>query len=532
MSAKAWGPFKKAPNFLILISDQQSGVDHFPAGWAAKNLPVLTQLKAGGISFENSFISSAACSPSRGALWTGNYPQTTTVTETGGATLPDYTQLPNIASVLSSAGYEVVYKGKWHLSGNFVGFAQVRPVDVKKAAAEDASMTTNWGFASANGFSAWTSPDMGTELSASGPPNPNGTTPSNTLAGGLAANDERVVSGKGLQSNQQSAVDYLKNVDPKNKTPFCLTVSLVNPHDVYLYPKYAKEAGYDLSILKKSIYKNFKRPASYKEKIKGIKPSAQYAWLESFQGGPLGPKQADDYIRFYAYLQNLTDQLTGDVINAMSSKVKEDTIIIRISDHGEMTQAHGGLREKENSAYRETLHVPLIFSNPKLLALYNNKPVTSDALVSHVDFLPTLADIAQVPYIDTPVFQGKSYSSTLLDPSSPTQDDVLFTYDDADSAPDPVFHIRCIVSDHYKYAVYYDPTGNYCDNEYELYDYSTSGGLAETDNLLCGTVRNTTCKPPSKATKTLWQKLHTRLTKILIRTSTTPKNWPAIPPKI
>jgi hypothetical protein len=52
-----------------------------------------------------------------------------------------------------------------------------------------------------------------------------------------------------------------------------------------------------------------------------------------------------------------------------------------------MGLAHGGLRQKNFVFYEEAIRVPLVYSNPELYP----GPRQSTALVSHVDFLPTLA---------------------------------------------------------------------------------------------------------------------------------------------
>ena len=71
----------------------------------------------------------------------------------------------------------------------------------------------------------------------------------------------------------------------------------------------------------------------------------------------------------------------------------ENTLIIHTADHGEMGMAHGGMRQKNFNVYEETLRVPLVYSNPKLFT----KRGSSQALVSHVDFLPTLASLVGAP---------------------------------------------------------------------------------------------------------------------------------------
>ena len=66
------------------------------------------------------------------------------------------------------------------------------------------------------------------------------------------------------------------------------------------------------------------------------------------------------------------------------------------ADHGEMGLSHGGLRQKAFNAYEETIHVPLVVSNPVLFP----KPAETDALASLVDVLPTIARPRRRPRAD------------------------------------------------------------------------------------------------------------------------------------
>ena len=60
-----WGPFKQAPNLLILLTDQQRTTQHYPAGWVQQNLPNLWAIMQGGVGFPNSMTNTTACSPAR-----------------------------------------------------------------------------------------------------------------------------------------------------------------------------------------------------------------------------------------------------------------------------------------------------------------------------------------------------------------------------------------------------------------------------------------------------------------------------------
>ncbi len=146
--------------------------------------------------------------------------------------------------------------------------------------------------------------------------------------------------------------------------------------------------------------------------------------------------------------------------------------MIATADHGEMGTAHGGLRQKNFNFYEESTRVPLVYSNPRLF----KRPRTSDALVSHVDFLPTLASLVGAPASARSEWQGIDYSDQILSaaPSSP-QDYTVFTYDDWQSGqakgpyPEPPNHVVGIREQRYKLARYYDAAGKVPD-QWEMYD--------------------------------------------------------------
>ena len=112
-------------NVVMFITDQERAIQHFPIGWAQQNLPGFTALQKNGLTFNNAFTNACMCSPARSTLMTGFFPAQHGVKYTleenmPVAQYPDQvplsTSLANIATVMSAAGYTVVYKGKWHCS--------------------------------------------------------------------------------------------------------------------------------------------------------------------------------------------------------------------------------------------------------------------------------------------------------------------------------------------------------------------------------------------------------------------------------
>jgi arylsulfatase A-like enzyme len=172
-----------------------------------------------------------------------------------------------------------------------------------------------------------------------------------------------------------------------------------------------------------------------------------------------------------------SDQYLVDVLDSLEAVgLRDDTVVIRTADHGEMGLAHGGLRQKNFNAYEESLRVPLVYSNPRLY----DGPYETDALVSHVDFLPTLASLFHAPAAARRPWQGVDYAANVLHPAvaKPPQPYVVFTWDDwqAGQANPPYLpppnHIVSIREGRWKLARYYDVNGK-VPSQWEMYDLET-----------------------------------------------------------
>jgi len=423
-------------NLILFITDQDRAIQHFPANWAEDNLPGLTRLQQNGITFDNAFCNACMCSPSRASLFTGHFPAQHGVKYTLEENMqsPQYpqvelpTDLNNLATVMSGAGYEVVYKGKWHLSkpksesGDFVS-EDLLPY----------------------GFTRWNPPDAGANQSIG------------QAGGGSTDNDGRFMDSTGApESDDEGILQYLTSYASTSQ-PFCLIISLVNPHDVLLYPKNYVTAGYDDSWLEGDI----DLPPTVDEDL-STKPDAQQNFKKIFNlSGVLGTRQRKlAYINFYGNLMKLVDSYLVEVMDALDSTgLTDDTVVIRTSDHGEMGTAHGTMRQKNFNAYEETLRIPMVYSNPESLP----NGATCNAMVSHVDLLPTLASLFDAPRSAKSNWQGKDYSKLVLGKTDkPVQDYVVFTFDDyqAGQATPPYVkppqHLVAIRERNWKIVKYYD----------------------------------------------------------------------------
>ena len=441
-------PSAEGMNVVMFITDQDRALQHFPPNWAQRNLPGLTRLQRNGVTFERAFTNACMCSPARATLLTGYLPAQHGVKYTLEEGMPadQYpqvelsTEFRNIASVAAAAGYDVVYKGKFHLTKP--GAEDWTPADLAKY-----------------GFQRWNPPDAGADQ----------TIPE--AGGGTTDNDGRYMNDDGdVAAGEEGVLAYLQKVAGTTGKPFFLIVSLVNPHDVLMYPRNFEEAGYDDEWLDGQI----NLPATVDEDL-STKPSVQAQFIKLFGlSGVLGTRRRKrDYLRFYANLMKSSDAYLVKTLDALEARgLLDSTLVVRTADHGEMGMAHGGMRQKNFNVYEETLRVPLVYSNPRLFP----RSRRSRELVSHVDFLPTVASLIGAPRSARANWAGVDYADHVLGKAhGEIQDHVVFTFDDfqAGQAQGPYIsppqHIVSFREKRWKIAKYWDPSGGE-DPQWECYD--------------------------------------------------------------
>jgi arylsulfatase A-like enzyme len=497
------------PNILLLITDQERHHVHWPVGWVEANLPSWVRLQRHGLTFERAYAAAAECSPSRAVMLTGEFSAVNRVPRTLLAPgLPAARELMNVGRLLAErAGYDVVWKGKWHLS-----YAM-------DAAAGNGGEDWSFGdirfFARRFGWSGWNPPDAGNAIQPV-QPDPFGSYDGlATLGGGTPDNDGRYVRGTDGASGQTpgvggtSVLDYLKHAASHRERPFFLAVSLVNPHDVGFYP-----IGWDAGGYRREDFAGMGigLPTNYADDLV-TKPGVQLRFRQSYQEvAPLTDRAAElEYVNFYAYLHTVVDAHVGRVLDALDEyELTDDTVILRLSDHGELGLSHG-LREKSYTAYEEMIRVPLVVSNPKLYP----EPMTTRALYSHLDLLPTIAEIAGISDFSA-YGRGVSAAPVLRDPRASVQESVLYSYDDVFFLPAdaPGGHIRGLRAEDWTYAVYFADDGSGL--AYELYDLASDPG--QLVNLAYG-------DPPAPV-RAEWSRLHAELTRKLVAAANLPDGFP------
>ncbi len=105
---------RSKPNIVfILIDDQAWNVLGKDGRYTFLKTPNLDQLSREGLVFENAFVTTSLCSPSRACFMTGSY------AHTNGVYINSYSDpdpdVPMLPKVLQEAGYETAFMGKWHM---------------------------------------------------------------------------------------------------------------------------------------------------------------------------------------------------------------------------------------------------------------------------------------------------------------------------------------------------------------------------------------------------------------------------------
>ncbi len=389
------GRLKRRPNFLIIMVDEMRAAPQYESAetraWRARNLQAQNFLRSKALEFTNHHIMSVACQPSRSSIYTGQYPSLHGVSQTSGSAKSSIEQdmywlqpgtVPTLGNYFRAAGYDTYWKGKWHVSdGDIYQPGSYNPMPSYNANGlrdpyleeiyEEAGLLEEYG------FTGWIGPE------------PHGGNPLNSgsSAPGGRGRDQ-VFAQWGIEKLLQ-----LRN----STTPWLLVNSFVNPHDITLWGS-ATLAAQTFFLAQQlagsDVPRNLFSPEyerSRNEDLSG-KPTAQGSFTQQY---PLGfqPLNGDEpYQRFYYQLQKNVDDEIAKVLKTLTGSKNQyrDTIVIFLSDHGEMLGSHGGMFQKWCSAYEETVKVPMIFHNPELFS----GAEASDIVTSHADLIPTMLGLA------------------------------------------------------------------------------------------------------------------------------------------
>ena len=451
--ARRTGAARRRPNILVILVDQLRAPAWVPASVALDTLlPNLAALRQGAVSFERHYSASNDCSPARGVLLTGLYSHQTRCMITGRSRLSP--RFPTWGTLLRDMGYETTWWGKWHLNPH-----------------ANASLR-QYGFAGGTYPSPNGAPGQGTEV-------------------------------------DPSIVDQFQEwfAESAGRGPWCSTVSLVNPHDVAWWYRFTSEIPQESTPPEwvREIPPNFETPEELEAHGKPlVHRSLQETAARSFGAVPFsGPERLSAWsglMNTYLLLQSYVDRQIGRVLATLDSRpeVRENTVILFTSDHGEYGGSHG-MRGKGASAYEEAIRVPLYVRDPRGLATAATQ-LPRYQLTSSADVVGLLLSIAggsnawrsesSLTHLST----RQDLAAICANPAAPgrpwvlhaTDEDVTEFAGDSHNAEAPR-HVVALRTLQGKLGMYSNwgrggmemqPAGR----EVELYDYSTAGGQAEVTN--------------------------------------------------
>jgi N-acetylglucosamine-6-sulfatase len=112
-AAPLFGAGKKR-NLVLILSDDHRWDMMGCRGHPWIQTPQMDRLAAGGMLFENAFVTTSLCSPSRASILTGQYSHAHGVHDNS---TPLPSGVPTFPRVLQQHGYRTAFIGKWHMGG-------------------------------------------------------------------------------------------------------------------------------------------------------------------------------------------------------------------------------------------------------------------------------------------------------------------------------------------------------------------------------------------------------------------------------
>lgn len=108
---------QQRPNIIYIMTDQQTATAMSCAGNPDLHTPNMDRLAEHGVRFENAYCSLPLSGPSRASMFTG-YTPTEAGLQENETPMPDSLRTQTLGTLMSEAGYQCAYAGKWHVNTN------------------------------------------------------------------------------------------------------------------------------------------------------------------------------------------------------------------------------------------------------------------------------------------------------------------------------------------------------------------------------------------------------------------------------
>ncbi|MCZ6676318.1 MAG: sulfatase-like hydrolase/transferase [Candidatus Poribacteria bacterium] len=375
---------EKRPNILWYCTDQQRFDTIGALGNPHIHTPRLDAFVRQSVAFTHAYCQSPICTPSRASFMTGMYPSAVSVTGNGNPVFPQYYEDRLISRALAFDGHDCGLVGKLHLASAF---------DARERRVNDGYRYFQYSHdhrkpnAFGHEYADW--------LRAQGVAPEELMTPRATLktsrtSAGRVREPTADMDNIPPHLHQtywctEKSIEFIEKNRRENQ-PWLLNVNPFDPHPPFDAPwEYYRR--YDPETLPRVHFQE--SDIAYQSKLTeaGI----------DFQSQSKPPSDWDDkrmQASYYAMIEQI-DHEFGRLLDYLDAKgLRENTIVIFTSDHGEALGDHG-LVYKGCRFYEGLVRVPLIISWPTHFLA----DVQSDALVELLDLVPTLYEVigADIP---------------------------------------------------------------------------------------------------------------------------------------
>lgn len=351
------------PNILWICSDQQRFDTLGTTGNEFISTPRLDRLAHEGTVFTHAFSQAPICTPSRASFLTGMYPSTVHACTNGNDHWDE--AAPLVTKLLKDAGYNCGLTGKLHVAGA-QGRVEPRPKD-------DGYSFFRWShhppddWDEGHDYADWIR-SLGKDPRA--------------IYKDLGYFPEEIHQTTWCTNEAMRFIEEAEaaRAGGENK-PWLMSINYFDPHPAWDPPENYLER-YDPSELPAPHYQPSDLAAQ--ERLRGV----------DFQSEARPPEEfaiAEKTAAYYAMIE-LIDFSVGRILDFLDDQgLRENTIVIFTSDHGESLGDHG-LLLKGCRFYEGLVRVPLLISGPAWM-----RGQRSDELVELTDLAPTLLDAASVP---------------------------------------------------------------------------------------------------------------------------------------
>lgn len=367
---------RRPPNVVfILVDDLRHDTLGF-TGHPFVETPHIDQLAQTGVVFENAFVTTSLCSPSRASFLTGQYMHRHGVIDNETELRSD---APTFPALLQKGGYTTAFIGKWHMGG---ASDEPRP-----------------------GFDHWVS------FRGQGSYSPEGQM--------LNVDGRRVAQEQYMTDALTGyAIDWLNERDPSR--PWLLYLSHKAVHGPYDPPPRHRGRYTEAQW-------NPPDSATADHSPDHPKPMWVRNQRNSWHGidfpyhGAYG-LSIESMVKGYAEMIFGIDESVGRIMQTLHAKgLHENTLVIFTSDGGHLWGEHGLIDKR--SAYEASIRIPLVAWGPSI----TSTPRHTDALVRNIDVAPTLLELAGQPV--PPEMQGRGFLDQLTgDAGSSTSAALLYEY--------------------------------------------------------------------------------------------------------